>query len=106
MINLDARSATIRNAAHARLFPTASHPVADTEKDRDAIIGTERRLEREENDGRDTTIARLAISKRYSAYAAEIVRKTGGDVDGMKTLTDRNNMAPLAWVEGSCPKLD
>lgn len=106
MHHLEDHTAAIKAATQTRLFPTSAPPAADIEHDRETIIGIERRLEREEHDGYDTTLARLAVSKRYSTYAASMVRKAGGDVDGMKNLTDKNNMAPLAWSGGQCPKLD
>jgi len=107
MSSFQDRAAAIREAAAGGpLFPTAVHAPVNVERDRDAILGGERRLEREEIDGLDTTIARLAIARKYSAYAAAVVRRTGGDVDELKSLTDRNNMAPLAWSGGHCSRLD
>jgi hypothetical protein len=79
---------------------------AEITRDRDMILGLERRLERGESDGKDMTIARLAVTKHYSAYAAEVVRTAGGNVQELKTLTDGNNMAPLRWSDGKCGHLD
>lgn len=71
--------------------------VNDAERHHEAIVGLERRLEREELSGRDTTIARIVLMQHYAAYAAAIVQhKTRGSVEDMKNATDRNNMIPLS----------
>lgn len=57
------------------------------------IVGLERRLA---NCDEDVSVARLALARRYAAFAVGVVRRAGGDVQGMKSLTDRNNIIPLA----------
>ncbi|HRJ60274.1 MAG TPA: hypothetical protein PKZ97_07000 [Azospirillaceae bacterium] len=59
----------------------------------DAIIGLERRLA---SAACDVGVARMALARHYSAFALGMVRRMGGDVRVMKTLTDRNNIIPLA----------
>lgn len=83
-----------------------SEPQQSVERDKDAILGIEQRLERAESDGQDTSVARIAVSKKYSNYAAQVVSIAGGDVQAMKTLTDKNNNAPLRWADGQCENLD
>lgn len=58
-----------------------------------AIIGLERRLA---DAACDVGVARMALARHYAAFAAGMVRRMGGDVQVMKTLTDRNNIVPLA----------
>ncbi|HYG91897.1 MAG TPA: hypothetical protein VD978_37240 [Azospirillum sp.] len=71
-----------------------------------AILGMERRLERDERNGEDTTIARIVLVRHYAAYARSMVQQAGGSVTEMKTLTDRDNLVPLAWIEGRCHAID
>ena len=59
----------------------------------DAIIGLERRLA---DAACDVGVARMALARHYAAFAAGMVRRMGGDVRVLKTLTDRNNIIPLA----------
>jgi len=82
----------------ARLEPAEMH--------RQAILGMERRLERDERQGEDTTIARIVLMRHYAAYARTVVQKTGGNVTEMTTLTDRDNVVPLGWTEGRCHAID
>lgn len=92
MIKIEERTGTTDTATQI-----SSKPDSDNElnKDRDTILGIERKLERDESDGRDTSLGRLAVARRYSNYASSMVRKTGGSLLELKSLTDRNNMAPL-----------
>lgn len=83
---------------HARIEP------ADQSKQ--AIMGMERRLERDERKGEDTTLARIVLMRHYAAYARSMVQRAGGNVTEMKTLTDRDNLVPLAWAEGRCHTID
>jgi len=78
-------------------------PADQTEQ---AILGMERRLEREERHGEDTTIARIVLMRHYAAYARSMVQRTGGSVAEMNSLTDRDNLIPLAWMEGRCDSID
>ena len=71
-----------------------------------SILGMERRLERDERHGEDTTIARIVLMRHYAAYARTMVQKTGGNVTEMTTLTDRDNVVPLGWTEGRCHAID
>jgi len=73
---------------------------------RDAILGMERRLERDESEGRDTTLGRLSLSRVYADYARRSIERAGGNVNQVKTLTDRDNMAPLCWKNGAREYLD
>jgi hypothetical protein len=57
------------------------------------IVGLERRLA---DCDEDVSVARLALARRYAAFAVGMVRRAGGDVQEMKSLTDRNNIIPLA----------
>lgn len=81
-----------------RLEPAEMH--------RQAILGLERRLERDERQGEDTMIARIVLMRHYAAYARAMVQMTGGGVTEMTTLTDRDNMVPLGWTEGRCHAID
>lgn len=67
----------------------------------DAIIGLERRLAREAL-GEGAAIARSALTRHYAAFAADMVQRMGGDVRGLKALTDRNNIVPLAGGSPAC----
>lgn len=58
-----------------------------------AIAGLERRLV---GAGNEPSVARMALTRRYAAFAADMVRRAGGDVQSMQALTDSNNIAPLA----------
>ncbi len=78
----------------------------EAERHRQAIVGLERRLERDESRGEDTSIARLVLMQHYAAYAAASVRQAGGSVHDMKMLTDRHNIMPLAWRDGVCCHVD
>lgn len=80
--------------------------VNDTERHRQAIRGLERRLERDERGGLDTTIARLVLMRHYAAYAVATVRTNGGSAAELGTLTDRNNIVPLGWADGTCHPAD
>ena len=73
---------------------------------RQAILGLERRLERDERQGEDTTIARIVLMRHYAAYARTVVQKTGGSLAEMTNLTDRDNLVPLGWAEGHCHAID
>jgi len=77
-----------------------------TERHREAIVGLERRVERDERNGEDATIARIILMQHYAAYAASMVQGTGGNLTELHTLTDRNNAIPLAWADGRCPVVD
>lgn len=76
------------------------------ELNQQAILGMERRLERDERHGEDTTVARLVLMRHYAAYARSMVQRAGGSTAEMRTLTDRNNLVPLRWAEGSCHVVD
>lgn len=80
--------------------------VNDCERHREAILGLERRLERDERGGVDTTVARLVLMQHYAAYATAMVQAGGGSLTELKTLTDLNNAVPLGWEDGACPPLD
>lgn len=67
---------------------------------RDVILGMERRLEREEREGRDTTLGRLSLSRDYVEYARRSIERAGGGLNQMRNLTDRDNMAPLRRAGG------
>lgn len=83
------------------------HTVAEpSEQSSQSILGMERRLERDERHGEDTTLARLVLMRHYAAYARTMVQRTGGSVTEMSTLTDRDNMVPLGWGSGHCPSID
>lgn len=73
---------------------------------RDEILGMERRLERDEREGLDTTLGRLSVTRDYADFARRSVERLGGSVTHMRTLTNRDNMAPLRWVDGDCRDLD
>ena len=77
-----------------------------SEQNSQSILGMERRLERDERHGEDTTIARLVLMRHYAAYARNVVQRTGGSVAEMTTLTDRDNVVPLGWTEGRCHAID
>jgi len=80
--------------------------VTSTDRHREAIVGLERRVEREERNGEDTTIVRIILVQHYAAYAASMVQGAGGNLTELHTLTDRNNVIPLAWSDGRCPVVD
>ena len=80
--------------------------VEPTEHSSQAILGMERRLEREERRGEDITIARIVLMRHYAAYARNMVQRTGGSVTEMASLTDRDNLVPLGWAGGRCPSYD
>jgi len=83
------------------------HTVAEpSNQSSQSILGMERRLERDERHGEDTTIARLVLMRHYAAYARTMVQKSGGSLTEMNTLTDRDNMVPLGWGDGRCPSID
>lgn len=79
----------------SRKSPTGRLEALGEELDRNhnEIIGLERRLA---GCDEDVSVARLALARRYAAFAVGMVRRAGGDVQGMKSLTDRNNIIPLA----------
>lgn len=68
----------------------------DTDRHHEAIVGLEKRLQRDELSGRDITIARIVLMQHYAAYAAATVQRIGGSLDEFKNLTDANNAIPLA----------
>lgn len=80
--------------------------VEPSDQNSQAILGMERRLERDERRGEDTTIARIVLMRHYAAYARSMVQKTGGSVTEMTTLTDRDNVVPLGWSGGRCNAID
>jgi len=83
------------------------HKVAEpSEQNIQSILGMERRLERDERHGQDTTIARIILMRHYAAYARTMVQKTGGSVTELSTLTDRDNVVPLGRADGHCPSFD
>jgi len=83
------------------------HTVAEpSNQSTQSILGMERRLERDERHGDDTTIARLVLMRHYAAYARTMVQKSGGSLTEMNALTDRDNMIPLGWDGGRCPSID
>jgi len=73
---------------------------------RDTILGMECRLEREASEGRDTTLGHLSLSREYADYARRLIERVGGNVNRMKTLTDRDNVVPLCWKDGDRFNLD
>lgn len=80
--------------------------ISTMDRHREAIVGLERRVERDERNGQDATIARIILMQHYAAYAASMVQGAGGNLTELHTLTDRNNVIPLAWSEGRCPLVD
>lgn len=68
----------------------------DTDRHHEAIIGLEKRLQRDEISGRDITIARIVLMQHYAAFAAATVQRIGGSLHEFKNLTDVNNSVPLA----------
>lgn len=83
------------------------HTVAEpSEQNSQSILGMERRLERDERHGEDTTLARLVLMRHYAAYARTMVQRTGGNITEMSTLTDRDNMVLFGWGSGRCPSID
>lgn len=80
-----------------------SVPVASSDSYRDtilrareAILGMERRLERDEREGRDTSLGHLAIAREYAEFARRSAERAGGSVNEMRSATDRDNMVPVA----------
>lgn len=85
------------------MYHIAAEP---SEQNFQSILGMERRLERAERHGQDTTIARIVLLRHYAAYARTMIRRTGGNVTELSTLTDRHNVVPLGWADGHCPSID
>jgi hypothetical protein len=80
--------------------------ITTADRHREAITGLERRVERDERNGEDTTIARIILMQHYAAYAVSVIQGTGGNLTELHTLTDRNNVVPLAAATGLCPAID
>lgn len=70
----------------------------EVKRRRNAIIGLERRLANDigGDSGGDVGVARMVLARHYSAFAAGVVQRMGGDLQELKALTDRNNIIPLA----------